>query len=291
MSTLRFLGILGSLSTLGILGPVHSPVPGFPVPLKSFISILPHYRRLARNPGSVKGYKTLMLVPLASLLLAVAAEAPAEAVAKPPVKVADLDALVANPPFGNGTAASTPSAATPSANLELRGMYQEGEKTYFSLYNTSTKQSRWVAKDEAPADPSLPVFKSFDPETGALTVEVGGKATQVTMKAASVAKYEPPREPAPAPGAGGTGEPPRGGPALPEPGPDGKVQTPWGSFTPEQIAAYRAERERRWQERMQQVQAEGGDPRRAREPEAAPTQAAPRGEQGGRGERGGRGAR
>lgn len=222
-----------------------------------------------------------MIALLASLLLAVPAEGPASspAQAKPPA--ADLDALVANPPFGAGTAPKPGGAAATSSELELRGMYQEGGKTYFSLYNATTKQSRWVAKDEAAADPALPSFKSFDPETQTLTVEVNGRPAQVAMKSATVAKYEPPKE---APPAAAATEAPRGGPPLPEPGPDGKVQTPWGSFTPEQIAAYRAERERRWQERMQQVQAEGGDPRRAREAEA-PTERPSRGERGDRGSR------
>ncbi len=223
-----------------------------------------------------------MIISLASLLLAATAE-PQSAKAGP--VGADLEALVANPPFGSGAPSAGIAAAAPAANLELRGMYQDGGKTYFSLYNTATKQSRWVAKDEASADPALPAFRSYDPETGTLTVEVNGKPSQVAMKSATVAKYEPPKEPAPA------AEAPRGGPPLPEPGPDGKVQTPWGSFTPEQIAAYRAEREKRWQERMQQVQAEGGDPRRSREAEPASPAAAAPAERGGRGERSERGGR
>lgn len=196
----------------------------------------------------------------------------------------DLDSLAANPPFGAAAAPKATAPAAPAANLELRGMYQDGGKTYFSVYNTTTKQSRWVGKEEAAADPAQPTFKAYDPQTGALTLEVGGQAVQVAMKAGSLAKYEPPPPPKAEPVADG----PRGGPPLPEPGPDGKVQTPWGSFTPEQIAAYRAERERRWQERMQQVQAEGGDPRRGRDAEAE-REARP--ERPERSERGGRGAR
>lgn len=210
-----------------------------------------------------------MLISLASLLLAAAdpaadpAAEPAGAAteAKAPAKLADLDALVTNPPFGSGAPAA-PTPAVTATNLELRGMYREGARTFFSLYDTKTKQSRWVAEGEASEDPALPVFKAYDAETGTLTVEVNGKPAQVAMKSASVAKYEPPKAP--------KAETARGGPALPEPGPDGKVQTPWGNFTPEQIAAYRAERERRWQERMQQVQAEGGDPRRSRGEGRAP---------------------
>ena len=222
-----------------------------------------------------------MLALFASLLLAVPAEGPASAAPAKPAAI-DLDALVANPPFGTGSAPKPGGAIATSAEFELRGMYQEGGKTFFSLYNASTKQSRWVAKDETAADPSLPAFKAFDPETQTLTVEVNGRPAQVAMKSATVAKYEPPKE-APPPAATAA-EAPRGGPPLPEPGPDGKIQTPWGNFTPEQIAAYRAERERRWQERMQQVQAEGGDPRRARESEA-PAERPSRGE---RSDRGGR---
>jgi len=198
----------------------------------------------------------------------------------------DLDSLTANPPFGAAAAPKAAAPAAPAANLELRGMYQDGGKTYFSVYNATTKQSRWVGKEEAAADPAQPVFKAYDAQTGALTLEVGGQAVQVAMKAGTLAKYEPPAPPRAEPAAEG----PRGGPPLPEPGPDGKVQTPWGSFTPEQIAAYRAERERRWQERMQQVQAEGGDPRRGREAEA-PAEREARPERAERSDRGGRGPR
>ena len=223
-----------------------------------------------------------MLTLVASLLLAVPAEGSAAAAPAKPAAV-DLDALVANPPFGAGAAPKPGGVVATTSEYELRGMYQDGGKTYFSLYNAATKQSRWVAKDEAATDPALPSFKAFDPETQTLTVEVNGRPAQVAMKAATVSKYEPPKEPAPAQAA----EAPRGGPPLPEPGPDGKVQTPWGNFTPEQIAAYRAERERRWQERMQQVQAEGADPRRARDAEA-PAERPSRGERSDRGDRGGR---
>jgi hypothetical protein len=189
---------------------------------------------------------------LASLLLASAAGSSG----------IDLDTLTANPPFGAGSAPKVVGAPAAAADLELRGMYRDGDKTFFSLYSIKTKQSRWVSKEDAPTDPSLPVYKSFDKETGALTIEINGQPAQVTMKSGTVAKYEAPPPPSTAT------EAPRGGPPLPEPGPDGKVQTPWGNFTPEQIAAYRAEREKRWQERMQQVQAEGGDPRRTRDSES-----------------------
>lgn len=193
----------------------------------------------------------------------------------------DLDTLAANSPFGAAPSAGSAAPAAPAPNLELRGMYRENGRTYYSVYNTTTKQGVWVAEGEKPADAAAPAVKSFDEATSTLVVEIAGKPASLTLKAATVSKYEPPPQPR-AEEAG-----PRGGPPLPEPGPDGKVQTPWGSFTPEQVAAYRAERERRWQERMQQMQSEGGGEgggRRARTEEGG-------GEAGASGEGGGGGRR
>lgn len=185
----------------------------------------------------------------------------------------DLENLATNSPFGTGAKAST-TQVTPAANLELRGMYQENGRTFYSVYNTTTKQGTWVAADEKSADAAAMVVKSFDSATSTLVIETAGRAASLTLKPATVSKYEAPAAPA-ARAEEGSG---RGGPPLPEPGPDGKVQTPWGNFTPEQIAAYRAERERRWQERMQQVQAEGGETntnRRSRSEETSGEEAAP----------------
>lgn len=224
-----------------------------------------------------------MSVLLVSLLLATspaepsASQEPAETAKAPAV---DLDALGKNSPFGAAPASATAAKPAATSTLELRGMYQEGETTYYSIYDTATKQSRWIGSGEAPTDVGQPVVRSFDAATATLVVETGGKSTALVMKPASVSKYEAPPAPRREEGDGG-----RGGPPLPEPGPDGKVQTPYGSFTPEQIAAFRAERERRWQERMQQMQAEGGNARAGETPGGE----APEG--GGRGERGRRGGR
>jgi len=166
----------------------------------------------------------------------------------------DLEALATNSPFGSGAKAST-TQVTPAANLELRGMYQENGRTFYSVYNTTTKQGIWVAADEKSADAAAVVVKSFDPATSTLVIESAGRASSLTLKPATVSKYEAPTQPTVRVDEGGG----RGGPPLPEPGPVGNVQTPWGIFTPEKFASYRSERERRWQERMQQVQAEGGE--------------------------------
>ena len=221
-----------------------------------------------------------------TVLLALIAAAPAEpsATQEPsePAKPAllDLEALARNSPFGAATAPTAPAKPAPTSTLELRGMYQEGEVTYYSIYDATTKQSRWIGSGEVGADAAQPVVKSFDAATSTLVVETGGKSAALVLKPASVSKYEAPPQPKLEVVEVGRGERP-----LPEPGPDGKIQTPFGSFTPEQVAAFRAERERRWQERMQQMQAEGGNARAGETPGGE----APEG--GGRGERGRRGPR
>ena len=55
----------------------------------------------------------------------------------------DLEGLVKNSPFG-GTGVPAGLGVAPST-LEFRGMYAEGGVNYYSIYNTLTKQSSWVA--------------------------------------------------------------------------------------------------------------------------------------------------
>lgn len=191
----------------------------------------------------------------------------------------DLDSLAKNSPFGGSTTAATPTISIDSAGLELRGMYVDQGKTYFSIYNATTKQSTWVAQGELPSKASADLgVRTFDASSGIATVDAGSRTVQLQLKQASVAKYEAPAVVA---------QPVEGGPAAPfgQPGPDGKVQTPWGSFTPEQIAAFRAEREKRWAERMAQAQQEGKPGEAQQDPGAS------RGESGGRSGRGDRSSR
>jgi hypothetical protein len=161
----------------------------------------------------------------------------------------DLSNLAENSPFGAGvTSSGTP---TENTGLELRGMYVDQGKTYFSIYNAATKQSTWVVQGEvaSKATEGLSV-KSFDSLNSVATVDAGGKSMQVSMKQASVSKYEAPPQAQPVALGGAEPVPPAGA---------GQVQTPWGNFTPEQIAAFRAEREKRWAERMQQQGGAAGE--------------------------------
>lgn len=186
----------------------------------------------------------------------------------------DLSSLAKNSPFGGSATAAAPTISIDTAGLELRGMYVDQGKTYFSIYNATTKQSTWVAQGELPSKASADLgVRAFDVASGIATVDSGSRTVQLPLKQATVSKYEAPVVVA---------QPAEGGAASPfgQPGPDGKVQTPFGNFTPEQVAAFRAERERRWAERMSQAQQEG-------KPSEGGGEGAP--SRGGRSGRGGRG--
>ncbi len=205
-----------------------------------------------------------MKLPAVIVLLAAASQA-----------AVDLDALAQNSPFGGGTSTGT-TASVDTAGLELRGMYVDGGKTFFSIYNAATKQSAWVAQGDLPTKEQALGVRAFDRNSGIATVDAGSRTVQLALKQASVAKYEAPKPEETAVASGGA-------PGFGQPGPDGKVQTPWGNFTPEQIAAFRAEREKRWAERMAQAQQEG-------KPGPGESEGgSPKGERRDRGSRGGRG--
>ncbi|HAZ66258.1 MAG TPA: hypothetical protein DCY41_05825 [Opitutae bacterium] len=185
----------------------------------------------------------------------------------------DLANLAENSPFGAGVTST--GTTTENSGLELRGMYVDQGKTYFSIYNAATKQSTWVLQGEAPSKATEGFsVKSFDSVNSVATVDAGGKSVQVSLKQASVSKYEAPPQAQPVVAAGGEPMPPAGAG-------QGQVQTPWGNFTPEQIAAYRAEREKRWAERMQQQGGKDGE---------VPTDPAAGGRERGGRDRGGRGS-
>jgi len=195
----------------------------------------------------------------------------------------DLGSLAKNSPFGGSATTATPIVSIDTGGLELRGMYVDQGKTYFSIYNATTKQSTWVAQGELPSKASADLgVRAFDVASGIATVDAGSRTVQLPLKQASIAKYEAPVIVA---------QPAEGAPPSPfgQPGADGKVQTPWGSFTPEQIAAFRAEREKRWAERMNQAQQEGKPGEGGAD--AAPARGGEAGGRGGRGSGGGRGGR
>ena len=140
----------------------------------------------------------------------------------------DLEGLVKNSPFG-GTGAPVGPGVAPST-LEFRGMYAEGGVNYYSIYNTQTKQSSWVAEGEAPSTNVPVVVKGFDVANETLVIDNGGQPQQMALHQAVVIAYRgpsaaqlaavsnavAPQGVAGAPGAGGT-----------------------ANLTPEQVEAFR----------------------------------------------------
>ena len=107
-----------------------------------------------------------------------------------PAFALDLEGLTKNSPFG-GTGAATGPGAAPST-LEFRGMYAEGGVNYYSIYNTLTKQSSWVAEGEAPSTNVPVVIKGFDAVNETLAVDNGGQPQQMALHQAVVMTYKGP---------------------------------------------------------------------------------------------------
>ena len=169
------------------------------------------------------------------------------------VSAIDLDGLVKNSPFG-GTGAPVGPGVAPST-LEFRGMYAEGGVNYFSIYNTLTKQSSWVAEGEAPSTNVPVVVKGFDAANETLVVDNGGQPQQMALHQAVVIAYKGPSAAqlaavsnAVAQPSAVAGVPGAGGPA---------------NLTPEQIEAFR--------QSMKDKFSKGGDPRARGEPAPATT--------------------
>jgi hypothetical protein len=181
------------------------------------------------------------------------------------VSAIDLDGLVKNSPFG-GTGAPAGPGVAPST-LEFRGMYAEGGVNYYSIYNTLTKQSTWVAEGEAPSTNVPVVIKGFDVANETLTVDNGGQPQQMALHQAVVIAY---RGPSPAqlaavsnavPAAtGGAGAPAAGGPT---------------NLTPEQIEAFRQSMREKFGKRGQDGANDGSPRQRGGNADATTTKGAP----------------
>jgi hypothetical protein len=102
----------------------------------------------------------------------------------------DLEGLVKNSPFGGTGAAAGPGVAP--STLEFRGMYAEGGVNYYSIYNTLTKQSSWVAEGEAPSTNVPVVVMGFDVANESLIIDNGGQPQQMALHQAVVVTYRGP---------------------------------------------------------------------------------------------------
>ena len=141
----------------------------------------------------------------------------------------DLEGLVKNSPFGGTGAAAGPGVAP--STLEFRGMYAEGGVNYYSIYNTLTKQSSWVAEGEAPSTNVPVVVKGFDAANETLVIDNGGQPQQMALHQAVVITY---RGPSPAQLAAVSNAVAQPSPAAGAPGAGGP-----GNLTPEQVEAFR----------------------------------------------------
>ena len=107
-----------------------------------------------------------------------------------PALALDLEGLAKNSPFGGTGVAGGPGAAP--STLEFRGMYREDGVNYYSIYNTQTKQSSWVAEGEAPSTNVPVVIKGFDAVNETLDVDNGGQPQQMALHQAVVVTYKGP---------------------------------------------------------------------------------------------------
>jgi hypothetical protein len=184
----------------------------------------------------------LALLPVA-VLLGLGATAPA----------LELDGLVKNSPFGQAAERNAIGEAKPGT-LEFRGMYVDKGVTYFSVYNSITKQSAWIAEGEVPAN--LPVtIVGFDAAAETLIVENAGQPVKLPLRTPviSATPAAPVAAPAPAPVAAAVAPAPTMATGVQFGGGFGNGQPP----SPEQIQAFRDEMRKRWGERQQGGGGEG----------------------------------
>jgi hypothetical protein len=153
----------------------------------------------------------------------------------------ELDGLVKNSPFGQAAERTVIGEAKPGT-LEFRGLYVDKGVTYFSVYNSITKQSAWIAEGEVPAN--LPVtIVGFDAAAETLIVENAGQPVKLPLRTPVISATPATPVAAPAPVA----PPVVAATAVTAPmaGGFGNGQAP----TPEQIQAFRDEMRKRWGER------------------------------------------
>jgi hypothetical protein len=163
-----------------------------------------------------------------------------------PAFALDLEGLAKNSPFGGTGAVAGPGAAPSS--LEFRGMYREDGVNYYSIYNTQTKQSSWVAEGEAPSTNVPVVIKGFDAVNETLNVDNGGQPQQMALHQAVVVTYKGP-------------SPAQLAAVSAAAAPSSSVGAPTGgmpqNLTPEQVEAFRQQMRDRFSKRGQDGATDG----------------------------------
>ena len=155
-----------------------------------------------------------------------------------PAFALDLEGLAKNSPFGGTGQAAGPGAAP--STLEFRGMYAEGGVNYYSIYNTQTKQSSWVAEGEAPSTNVPVVIKGYDSANETLNIDNGGQPQQMALHQAVVVTYKGP-------------SPAQLAAVSAAAAPQTSVGSPMGgmpqNLTPEQVEAFRQQMRERFGKR------------------------------------------
>jgi hypothetical protein len=104
----------------------------------------------------------------------------------------DLQSLVTHSPFGES---KTGPGGERVGSLEFRGYYVDNGITYFSIYNSSSKSSVWVAQGETSTSPFAVSVKNFDPEKNAVTLESNGQSMRIVLHDPVILKMELPATP------------------------------------------------------------------------------------------------
>jgi len=160
------------------------------------------------------------------------------------VPAVELEGLVKNSPFGQAAERTVIGEAKPGT-LEFRGLYVDKGVTYFSVYNSITKQSAWIAEGEVPAN--LPVtIVGFDPAAETLIVENAGQPVKLPLRTPVISATPAAPVAAPVPVAPQVVAAPAVGGGLGVGTGVGMGQPP----SPEQIQAFRDEMRKRWGERQ-----------------------------------------
>ncbi len=105
--------------------------------------------------------------------------------------------LLRGSPFGQKVSANTASAAA-ATPVELRGMVMDHGEALFSVYESTTRVSRWVGLNEA-GNPFT--VRSYDSAKGEAKIEYQGRELSLAFKQAKVVALPPPPLP-PGPTAG-----------------------------------------------------------------------------------------
>jgi len=154
----------------------------------------------------------------------------------------DLQSLVTHSPFGES---KTGPGGERVGSLEFRGYYVDNGITYFSIYNSSSKSSVWVAQGETSTSPFAVSVKNFDPEKNAVTLESNGQSMRIVLHDPVILKMELPATPVAAP-ANNNGATPAAATAVVG------GTTAGQATTTEQAQAFKDSMRQRWQDRQNQ---------------------------------------